>query len=170
VPDAGHRRTFALVGVRACGSIQASLASRPDHRYAVGRSLHQASEPLPRSAVPFRHSSPGVPESAVIRVHRRLSAAILARHRQLKYLRRRDSRQQSCWIAPRRSPQAFGTSDAPWSPKRTGNRPKLPAQRRDTLPFKLAICRRSWAVTAGKGLPENRGVPGSSPGLAISSR
>ena len=74
---------------------------------------------------------------------------------------------RSWWIAPRRSPAGVWTSDPAWSPKRRRNRPKPTAQRRDTVVFKPPICRRSAALAAESRLPENRGVPGSSPGLAI---
>jgi hypothetical protein len=62
---------------------------------------------------------------------------------------------------------SFGTSGAPWSPKRAVNRPEAAALLHDVATVKQLICRPSVGAIALRGLPENRGVPGSSPGLAI---
>jgi hypothetical protein len=61
---------------------------------------------------------------------------------------------------------SFGTSNPPWSPTRAGNRPEPWATRPDGATLEVLSCRDS-AGSAFPRLPENRGVPGSSPGLAI---
>jgi hypothetical protein len=66
-----------------------------------------------------------------------------------------------------RSPQTIGTSRHPRSPKRAPNRPKLAASCRRLVSGTSLICRSYVSNPAALRLAENRGVPGSSPGLAI---
>jgi hypothetical protein len=61
----------------------------------------------------------------------------------------------------------IGTSRRPRSPKRTPNRPEPTASRQRRTSRDSIICRSFASHAAPMRLPENRGVPGSSPGLAI---
>jgi hypothetical protein len=62
---------------------------------------------------------------------------------------------------------SFGTSTPRWSPKRAPNQPERAASHRHAATLKPRICRTFAGTISVPRLPENRGVPGSRPGLAI---
>ncbi len=82
----------------------------------------------------------------------------------------RPDRERSCWIAPRRS-SVLQTWPRPFRPRGTRSWPK-PARSRTKLRAseRLRATQTPCKPASSTGLyqvPENRGVPGSSPGLAI---
>ena len=156
--------------VQACtGCVAGSADPSPEFETVARRGRARRRQALPGRAQPLtRQECLTPPQSPTIQGYRRRTPSRIGEQNCLLIQPFSPmSPVRSWWIAPRRSPAGVWTSDPAWSPKRRINRPKPTAQRRDTVVFKPPICRRSAALAAESRLPENRGVPGPSPGLAI---
>jgi hypothetical protein len=172
----GHPR-----GGRCGGAMVPRTSQRKGGRTPRARALRSGTH---------RQESLTRPESATIDRYRYGTAPRHTRGKSLPITRLLRAVATPRWlIAPRRSPvrertagndglalpanrwprkrSLIGTSRRARSPKPAPNQPDPKARRTRSRAGNMAICRLFAALAGDPRLPENRGVPGSSPGLAI---
>jgi hypothetical protein len=183
--ERGSCTNLEVLGFVRCDRADPGL-TRPSRAARLGRRLLSGRAGLPsvlrrpggssiaRPARSFRHLSPRVPDSTAIGGYPRLMHPRRpnAPAREIPANWTLFARVIAAELVDRTQEVtergAFGTLEPLRSPKRARNQPKAPASTRVGTTWNSLICRPFCGRGSLPRLPENRGVPGSSPGLAIS--